>query len=95
MFEGGEQLECALSDVSDRGACITVHDSDAIPEKFLLLLAQNGAARRRCRVIWRKPRQVGVKFETWLDNRIRTPNTAKPAPDTGAKKQVEPAESGT
>jgi hypothetical protein len=29
-------------------------------------------------VIWRKPREVGVKFETWLDERIRASRTIKP-----------------
>jgi hypothetical protein len=52
----------------------------AIPDRFLLLLAANGSARRRCSVIWRKPRQLGVKFETWLDDRIR----ASLVPKSGA-----------
>ena len=26
------------------------------------MLSSNGAARRFCRVVWREPRQVGVKF---------------------------------
>lgn len=37
----------------------------------MLLLAENGSTRRRCRVIWRKPREIGVKFDSWLDERIR------------------------
>jgi hypothetical protein len=56
-------------------------DSDAIPDNFLLFLAANGSARRRCRVIWRKPRELGVKFETRLDDRIRAaarPKSEKP-----------------
>ena len=50
------------------------------PDSFVLLLAENGATRRRCRVIWRKPRAIGIKFESWLDDRIRAgvkPNTDK------------------
>jgi hypothetical protein len=46
----------------------------------VLLLAENGATRRRCRVIWRKPREIGTKFDSWLDERIRAgvkPATAK------------------
>jgi hypothetical protein len=71
VLEDGERHECALSDISGIGARINVADTDPIPDGFLLLLAANGAARRRCRVIWRKPRELGVKFETRLDDRIR------------------------
>jgi len=95
VLDGGQRCECALSDISDRGARINVHDSETIPDNFLLLLAENGAARRRCRVIWRKPRQVGVKFETWLDERVRA--TKPPKDNRGAEaapKETERAESG-
>jgi len=92
MFDGGERHGCALSDISHIGARINIPDSDAIPDNFLLLLAANGTARRRCRVIWRKPRELGVKFETWLDDRIRAA-TPKPR-DTVVSNEGEPAESG-
>ena len=49
-------------------------------------------ARRRCRVIWRKPRELGVKFETWLDDRIRAATPKRS--DTVASTEEEPAESG-
>jgi len=57
------------------------------------LLAENGAARRRCRVIWRKPRELGVKFETWLDDRIRATLVPKSGDTAASKKEAEPAES--
>ncbi len=95
VLDGGQRCECALSDISDRGARINVHDSETIPDNFLLLLAENGAARRRCRVIWRKPRQVGVKFETWLDERVRATKAPKDNPGAeAAPKETERAESG-
>ena len=94
VLDNGELCDCALSDVSDRGARINVHDSEIIPETFLLLLAGNGAARRQCRVIWRKPQQVGVKFDTWLDERVRAARTPKnDAGDDVKAKTAEPAES--
>ena len=91
MVDGGERRDCALSDISHIGARINIPDSDVIPDNFLLLLAANGTARRRCRVIWRKPRELGVKFETWLDDRIRAA-TPKPS-GTVASNEGEPAES--
>lgn len=59
----GELHGCALSDVSNTGARIDVEDSDKLPNAFELWLAGNGSARRQCRVVWRKPTQVGVRFE--------------------------------
>jgi hypothetical protein len=91
MLEGGERHDCTLSDISDKGARINVHTSDLIPESFMLLLAANGVARRRCRVIWRTPYQVGVKFETRLDYLARATRVSKSRNST--VKVAEPAES--
>ncbi len=91
VLESGERCDCAVSDISDRGARINVHDVDVIPENFVLLLAENGAARRECRVIWRKPRQIGVKFDTWLDARIRA---TQKKPDVSANAASKVAEYG-
>ena len=93
MLEGGERCDCALSDISHIGARINIPDSNAIPDNFLLLLAENGSARRRCRVIWRKPRELGVRFETRLDDRVRAALAPKPGNSAASKKKAEPAES--
>jgi hypothetical protein len=92
MLEGGERCDCALSDISHIGARINIPDSNAIPDNFLLLLAANGSARRRCRVIWRKPRELGVRFETRLDDRVRAALAPKPG-NPPASKKAEPAKS--
>ena len=79
MLEAGERHECVITNISDHGAHINVADSDVLPDSFILLLAENGATRRRCRVIWRKPRGLGVKFDSWLDERIRANVKPKPS----------------
>ena len=85
-----QRLGCVVSDISDTGARIDVQDSNAIPDQFVLLLSSNGAARRFCRVVWRKPTQMGVKFERSLADAASatlTPKTdaqAAPAPDAAA-----------
>jgi hypothetical protein len=33
-----------------------------LPDRFFLLLTPNGAAHRRCRLIWRDGLTFGVKF---------------------------------
>jgi hypothetical protein len=94
MLESGERCDCALSDISHIGARINIPDSGVIPDNFTLFLAENGSARRRCRVIWRKPRELGVKFETRLDDHIR----AAVAPKSGhnaAATEVEPVETAS
>jgi hypothetical protein len=53
---------CVVSDVSETGARIDVQDSASLPDHFVLMLTSNGTARRFCRVMWRKPSQVGVQF---------------------------------
>jgi PilZ domain-containing protein len=63
---------CALSDISDTGARIDVEDSSIVPDRFPLFLSSNGAARRVCTVVWRKPRQIGVTFATRLTAADRT-----------------------
>jgi hypothetical protein len=54
---------CVLSDVSDTGARIDIDETKEIPDHFMLWLSNSGSARRKCKVVWRKPRQLGVNFE--------------------------------
>lgn len=90
MLDAGQRAECVITNISDHGAHINVADSDSLPDNFMLLLAENGATRRRCRVIWRKPREVGVKFDTWLDERIRANVGSKS--NAAAEEKAEAAE---
>jgi hypothetical protein len=63
LLTAKEKYGCVLSDISEAGARIDVEDGNKIPDHFFLLLSGNGKARRACEVIWRKPTQIGVKFE--------------------------------
>ncbi len=74
---------CVVSDVSDTGARIDVQDSKILPDCFVLMLTSNGSARRFCRVMWRKPTQVGVKFERSLAEAAQA--TLAPKSDADAK----------
>jgi PilZ domain len=59
---------CVLSDISETGARIEIDETKPMPDEFVLMLSSNGTAQRKCRVVWRKPRQLGVIFERSLDN---------------------------
>ena len=64
--DGKEMHGCALADISDTGARIDIEGAEKMPEQFFLLLSRrhNAATPRRiCRVVWRKPGQLGVTFE--------------------------------
>jgi len=89
VLEGGQLHGCALSDASDTGARLDVEDSKIIPDTFMLLLVGNGSAQRTCRVVWRKPRQVGVKFERRLARHDRA--TLVPVIDADDNVRLEPA----
>jgi hypothetical protein len=57
---GGAALRpCIICDISLTGAQLRTEADAGLPEEFVLLL---GRAPRRCRVVWRKDRQVGVLF---------------------------------
>lgn len=84
-LEGDELHGCALSDISETGARIAIEDSDRVPDRFMLLLSGNGAARRVCKVVWRQPGQIGVTFERHLPADIRA--TLVPAMDADTESE--------
>lgn len=54
---------CLLFDISQSGARIEIDQPAAVPDEFILYLSHSGSARRGCKVMWRKQRQLGVKFD--------------------------------
>jgi hypothetical protein len=71
---GADRLQgCVLADVSDTGCRIDVENVDTVPENFTLWLARNGSARRKCKVVWRKERQIGVAFDRPVFNPEQIP----------------------
>jgi len=82
-----KRFGCTVSDVSQTGARLDVNDSSAVPDRFVLLLSSNGAARRFCRVMWRKTNQVGVKFARTFAETAEMP----PEPKSDAEAEAEGA----
>jgi len=59
----GEQIrECTVWDESSSGARLIVDAADEIPETFYLYPTLDFMSRRRCRVVWRSERQIGIEF---------------------------------
>ena len=53
---------CAIADISESGAKVSLDTAAELPEQFVLLLTSTGSARRLCNVVWRTGTTVGVKF---------------------------------
>jgi len=52
--------ECAILDISKRGAKIVPDGTLVVPPRFELSFVQGD--RRACEVIWRRGRMLGIKF---------------------------------
>ena len=89
----GRPVGCVLSDISDTGARLDVPYPDKVPERFLLWLTETGSARRTCQVVWRKSRQIGVRFERRLSEERRA--EMEPIDAATAKRAVGDASAAT
>ena len=67
---------CVISDISHTGARLDVENPDDLPERFRLLFSAPGSVDRKCHIVWRSAKQVGVEFEKAVAG--RRPPTARP-----------------
>jgi hypothetical protein len=52
-------VDCNLVDFSPGGACLEVGPQVTLPARFELV---HGNTRKRCRVVWKAGRRIGVSF---------------------------------
>jgi PilZ domain len=52
-FGDGSIKDCQLRDISMSGARLQIGKGEALPERFILVLATIGKPHRRCRIAWR------------------------------------------
>ena len=63
VLDGGmAKIPCVLWDISEGGARIAAAHGGALPDVFGLFLSKDGKSRRFCQVVWRRGRQLGVRF---------------------------------
>lgn len=55
---------CTVVDMSDKGARLTVDQSDRLPKHFNLTFSRGSRSGFRCEVRWKRGRSIGVKFVT-------------------------------
>jgi hypothetical protein len=62
-LEGGfAARQCVVQDMSTTGAKVTIDDPNSLPAKLRLAFSRDARTGRRCEVVWRRGRTVGVKF---------------------------------
>lgn len=54
--------QCVVQDMSTTGAKVTIDDPNSLPAKLLLAFSRDARTGRRCEVVWRRGKTVGVKF---------------------------------
>jgi hypothetical protein len=59
---GGSGMDCTVKNLSDTGAALEILSPLYIPDRFTLFVPSD-QFRRRCHVVWRKERRVGIAFE--------------------------------
>jgi hypothetical protein len=53
---------CVVRDMSSTGAKITIDDPNTLPAKLRLAFARDARTGRKCEVVWRRGKTVGIKF---------------------------------
>ncbi|ANW02304.1 PilZ domain-containing protein [Bradyrhizobium icense] len=62
-LEGGfAARQCVVQDMSTTGAKVTIDDPNTLPAKLRLAFSRDARTGRRCEVVWRRGKSVGVKF---------------------------------
>jgi PilZ domain len=56
------EIECAILDISDGGACILVPNAAAVPTEFVLKIDRKEATYS-CRLAWKSRHRLGVTFQ--------------------------------
>jgi PilZ domain len=59
---GGGTIDCTIRNFSEAGAALDVTTPVGIPEHFTLVVEADNL-HLPCRVIWRKEKRIGVRFE--------------------------------
>ena len=62
-LDGGFAVRrCVVHNMSATGAKITVDDPNSLPAKLRLAFARDARTGRRCEVVWRRGKTVGIRF---------------------------------
>ena len=54
--------QCVVQDLSSAGAKIALDDGNVLTGKLRLAFSRDARTGRRCEVVWRRDKSLGVKF---------------------------------
>jgi hypothetical protein len=54
--------QCLVHDMSATGAKVTMEDSSALAGRLRLAFSRDARSGRKCEVVWRRGKSLGVKF---------------------------------
>jgi len=80
--DGGKTIgACHLCDVSASGARLAIAPRvlAKLPDEFILVLAKQAKVHRWCRIVWRAPDEIGVRFISRAGTRSRSRAAANSA----------------
>jgi hypothetical protein len=83
LREGQSHLPCTLVDISNSGARLLVEDASEVPNRFTIVMTEQGVPRRLCRLVWRGENDVGVTFETDRNERKNWNRELEPGSSLG------------
>ena len=59
---GGDAIDCTIRNISASGAALDVVTPLFIPDRFTLCVPTENL-KKRCHIIWRKEKRIGVAFD--------------------------------
>src|SRR5579871_689289 len=79
---GQSSIDCVVRRLSDRGATLKAESHLGIPQRFHLLIANEGSLRP-AKLVWQSGNEVGVEFETSGEEpKAAPPEPAERKPDS-------------
>jgi PilZ domain len=61
VSSGGSVMSCVVRNISPEGAAIDVENPAFVPERFRLVIAEDGAVHE-CRIAWIQKNRIGLSF---------------------------------
>ena len=62
VSSGGSVMSCMVRNISAEGAAIDVENPAFVPEHFRLVIANEPADVRECRIAWIQKNRIGLTF---------------------------------
>jgi hypothetical protein len=62
VCSGGSVMSCVVRNISAEGAAIDVENPAFVPECFRLVIANDAADVRECRIAWIQKNRIGLTF---------------------------------